>query len=146
MVFSLSLMLIFIPFCSFIVGANLSKSFHIDLEGESLNPPIRALVAIFVIRFVLWSTISIPIVYYLAVGTNLLPEDPLIWWCMILIPIGPPAMILSTLMEVVNVKQREKLMVARTLAFMYSITPVISFAVVAALKVCEVALEKKGKI
>ncbi|KAF9446978.1 hypothetical protein P691DRAFT_672431 [Macrolepiota fuliginosa MF-IS2] len=129
----------------FIVGANISQSFQMDATGESPNPPKKALIAIFAIRFVFWSLISLPLVYYLAAETNVLPKDPIIWWCLILIPIGPPAMILSTLLEVIGVGQRGKFMVARTLAFMYCITPIISLVVVGALKVCEIALEKKGR-
>lgn len=84
------------------------------------------------------------IIYWLVIYTNLLPYDPILWWCMILIPIGPPAMTLSTLVDVINVGQAGKNMLARTLAFMYAVTPIMSLSVVVALRVCEFAMEKRG--
>ncbi|KAJ3567529.1 hypothetical protein NP233_g6302 [Leucocoprinus birnbaumii] len=127
-----------------IVGAKLSRSFERHSNQESSNPPAKALIVILVIRFVLWSFISVPFIYCLALYTDLLPADPVMWWCMILIPVGPPAMTLSTLVDVINVGESDKNMVARTLAFMYGVTPVMSLAVVAALKACVVVMEKKG--
>ncbi|KAF5359233.1 hypothetical protein D9756_002863 [Leucocoprinus leucothites] len=128
----------------FIVGAKLSRSFEADSLSEPSSPPAKALVAIFAIRFVLWSFLSVLIIYWLVLHTALLPQDPVMWWCMIIMPIGPPAMTLSTLVDIINVGEGGRNMVARTLAFMYGVTPVMSLSVVVALRACEIAMEKKG--
>lgn len=84
------------------------------------------------------------VIYWFAIHTKILPNDPILWWCLILMPIGPPAMTLSTLVDVINLGPEGKDMMARTLAFMYAVTPVMSFSVVVALRVCEIAMEKRG--
>lgn len=54
-------------------------------------------------------------------------------------PIGPPGMILSTLLEVSNAERGTKMMVARMLAYAYVVTPVMALAVVGALRATEAA-------
>ncbi|CCX33948.1 membrane transport protein-domain-containing protein [Pyronema domesticum] len=126
----------------FVVGTKLSDSLT---SKKSANPPKKALAVIFMVRFVFWALVSIPTIYMLAVKTNLLGDDPMLWWAMMLQPIGPPAMILSSLVEVAGVGQTAKMKVARTLTYAYIITPIIFAAVVGALKACEAVLDKRGQ-
>lgn len=69
----------------------------------------------------------------------------MLWYSMMVMPVGPPAMILSALLEVIGAGHTGKLMVARTLAVMYGVTPVFSFAVAGSLKACELALKKSAE-
>jgi len=66
-----------------------------------------------------------------------------------LMPVGPPAMILSTLIEVAGLKgknkQQSQMQVARMLGWMYVISPVMGGVVLGALKVCEAAMKKTGQ-
>ena len=56
-------------------------------------------------------------------------------------PIGPPALILSVLLETMSAEPRSKMMVARVLAYSYLATPLMSFAVVGALYAAKTAQE-----
>ncbi|KXN82122.1 hypothetical protein AN958_03176 [Leucoagaricus sp. SymC.cos] len=128
----------------FTVGAKLSHSFQAETLQGSPRPPLKALLSIFAIRFVVWSAVSLSVIYWVVVKTSWLPQDPILWWCLIMIPIGPPAMTVSILVDVIGVDEIGRNLVARTLANMYIVTPAISFPVVAALKLCEILMEMKG--
>lgn len=64
--------------------------------------------------------IAIPSVYYLAVTTTWLGDDPMVWFVMMLMPVGPPAMMLSALMELKGAPDAEKMAVARVLTVSHS--------------------------
>ncbi|KAF8542747.1 hypothetical protein BDD12DRAFT_937354 [Trichophaea hybrida] len=98
----------------FVVGTKLSDSLMIPKGSSSPRPPKRAIAVIFLIRFV-----------------QLLGNDPMLWWSMILL-------------EVAGVGKTAKMKVARTLAYAYVVTPIMFVAVVDALKVCEAILDKVG--
>jgi len=127
----------------FVVGSKLSDSLTPPKHLPSPNPPKKAVAAIFAIRFIFWGLVSIPLVYLVAAKTHLLDADPMLWWSLMLMPIGPPAMILSSLAEVAGVGQHGKMMVARTLAYFYVVTPIMSLAVVASLRACEMILDER---
>lgn len=98
---------------SFIVGSKLSDSFNARHDESSSEPPKRAVIFIIVIRFFIWTIISIPLVYLLVTRTQLLGDDQVLWWSLMLMPIGPPALILSVLLETVSAEPRSKMMLAR---------------------------------
>ncbi|KAF9009476.1 hypothetical protein BDQ17DRAFT_1397775 [Cyathus striatus] len=127
------------------------------------KPGKAGLAFVFFIRFMFWTLVSIPFIYLLAAKTSILSNDPMLWFSMMLMPVGPPAMILSTLVEVSADKgkdtneneedgdsngngrmQNEKMVVARILTYMYIITPVMFLAVVAALRTTEMLIDIKG--
>ncbi|KAF8249229.1 hypothetical protein K440DRAFT_598944 [Wilcoxina mikolae CBS 423.85] len=128
----------------FVVGTKLSDSLT-PKGSASPRPPKRAIAVIFLIRFVFWGAVSIPTIYILATKTKLLGNDPMLWWSMMLQPIGPPAMILSSLVEVAGVGKTAKMKVARTLTYAYVVTPIMFVAVVGALKACEAILDKRAE-
>lgn len=118
----------------FVVGSELYQS--LDSKKEVGPIPKRGLGAVFVVRFVLWpayvpryhprahsavsrrltkSRISIPTVYALANHTSLLRNDPMVWFVMMLMPVGPPAMMLSALMQLKKAPESDKMAVARML-------------------------------
>ncbi|KAA8913486.1 auxin efflux carrier [Sphaerosporella brunnea] len=128
-----------------VVGSKLSDSLTPPRGAPNPNPPIMAIVVIFTIRFVFWGIASVPIVYFLASKTQVLGGDPMLWWSMMLMPVGPPAMIISSLVEVAGVGQTGKMMVARTLSYAYTVSPIMFLPVVAATKACEMVLDQRGQ-
>lgn len=86
--------------------------------------------------------ISIAIIYALATKTQVLDADPMLWFSMMLMPTGPPAMILVALSDVNGSPEMEKMAIAKFLTVMYGITPFICFAVVGSLKATEAAIKK----
>lgn len=69
----------------FVVGSKLSDSLTTKPDEPSPRPPKTALAVIFVIRFIFWGLISIPLIYLLATKTRLLSDDPMLWWSMMLV-------------------------------------------------------------
>jgi hypothetical protein len=88
------------------------------------------------------NSISIAIIYALATKTEVLDADPMLWFAMMLMPTGPPAMILVALSDVNGSPDLEKMAIAKFLTVMYGITPLICFAVVGSLKATEAAMKK----
>jgi len=101
--------------------------------------------------------ISIPLIWAIASKTKLLDADPMLWFSMMLMPTGPPAMILVALTDVMGAAETVKMTVAKFLTvssyvhsipltnmqqISYAITPMICFAVVGALKATEAAMER----
>lgn len=65
--------------------------------------------------------IAIPSVYFFVNNTKLLGNDPMLWFAMMLMPVGPPAMMLSALMEIKGSPEPEKMAVARVLTVTISV-------------------------
>ena len=61
------------------------------------------------------SSISISVIYLLASHTNLLDADPILWFTMMLMPTGPPAMKLTALADVSGSTEMEKMSIAKFL-------------------------------
>ena len=60
-------------------------------------------------------SISISIVFLLATHTSLLDADPILWFAMMLMPTGPPAMKLTALADVSGSNETEKMSIAKFL-------------------------------
>ena len=58
---------------------------------------------------------SIPFIYALATKTGVLDNDPMLWFAMMLMPCGPPAMILVALSDVNGSPEEEKMAIAKLL-------------------------------
>ncbi|EKM77880.1 hypothetical protein AGABI1DRAFT_60805 [Agaricus bisporus var. burnettii JB137-S8] len=129
----------------FVVGSKLSDSLDVPPHIPPPRPPRNAVIVIMITRFLVSALMSIGIIYLLAVKTNLLGHDPVLWWSMMLMPIGPPALVLVVLQEVTGVEQRGKMMMARVLAYNYLATPLMAFAIVLALRTTEAALELRSQ-
>lgn len=83
--------------------------------GDSSRIPRRAITIIFLVRLVAWPAVSISLIYGLAKHTNLLGDDPILWFSMMLMPAGPPALVISGLAEVAQGSEMEKMAIAKTL-------------------------------
>ena len=148
-----------------VVGVKLSSSMRKMKRGEdSGTVPWIPLIFVTIMRFVIWPVISIAVIYGLASRTGVLDADPILWFVMMLMPTGPPAMKLTALADVSGSNESEKMSIAKFLCvsspftkplldtkialwltknlrqIMYTISPLICFTVVGALKACKAAM------
>lgn len=104
----------------FIVGCKLGVMFERMMakgagQGVSGRIPVKAITTIFLIRLVVWPAPSISLVYGVARKTTLLGDDPMLWFSMMLIPAGPPALVILGLAELAQASESEKMAIAKTL-------------------------------
>lgn len=144
-----------------VVGVKLSSSMRKMKRGEeSGRVPWTPLVFVTIMRFIIWPAISISVIYALASRTNLLADDPILWFAMMMMPTGPPAMKLTALADVSGSGESEKMSIAKFLCvsgtsvhpmmwsraepmagqIMYTISPLICFTVVGSMKACQAAM------
>lgn len=67
------------------------------------------------------SRISISLIYGLAKHTGLVRDDPVLWFSLMLMPAGPPALVISGFAELAKVSEADKMAVAKTLAVRWPI-------------------------
>ncbi len=77
--------------------------------------PWLTITYILLIRFVVWPIISIASIYGLASRTDVLGSDPMLWFAMMLMPTGPPAMKLITLVQISNSDPEDESSIAKIL-------------------------------
>ncbi|KAH9831686.1 DNA replication ATP-dependent helicase/nuclease dna2 [Teratosphaeria destructans] len=124
-----------------VVGVKLSQALLKLKKGEaSGRVPWLPMTIITLIRFVLWPAISISVVYALASKTGVLGDDPILWFAMMLMPVGPPAMKLTALADVSGADEEQRMGIAKFLTISYAISPLICFSVVGALKASQAAV------
>lgn len=122
-----------------VIGLKLGQSLTKMRKGEgSGSVPWRLLLSVSLIRFVIWPLISIAFIGMLASKTGWLSSDPILWFALMLMPIGPPALKIMALAEVETDDEEEKMSIAKFLTFSYIITPFISLSVVGSLRVCQI--------
>ncbi|KAF7894373.1 uncharacterized protein EAF01_009824 [Botrytis porri] len=128
-----------------VVGAGVSlysavtKTSEKGKGKEPTGTPWFTTFYVLAVRFAIWPFISTGIIYYLAKNTNWVGEDPMLWFSMMFMPLGPPAVKLITMVEVSDAKEEDQHKVAKLLAISYAISPVMCFAVVGSLSACEAA-------
>lgn len=71
---------------------------------------------VLLVRFAIWPVISTGIIYYLAKNTNWVGEDPMLWFSMMFMPLGPPAVKLITMVEVSDACEEDQHKIAKLLA------------------------------
>ena len=127
---------------TFVVGTKLSSSMRKMKRGEESGlVPWKTVILITVIRFVVWPVLSIFIIYLLVSRTSVLAADPILWFCMMLIPTGPTAMKLTALADVSGSSENEKMSIAKFLSITYAFSPLVCFTVAGALKACHAAMD-----
>lgn len=100
-----------------VVGAKLSSSMRKMKRGEdSGTVPWIPLVFVTTMRFIVWPAISIAFIYLIASRTNVLDDDPMLWFVMMLMPTGPSAMKLTALADVSGSSEEEKMSIAKFLS------------------------------
>lgn len=106
-----------------VVGVKLSSSMRKMKRGEdSGHVPWVPLVFVTIMRFIIWPAISISVIYALASRTTVLDADPILWFVMMLMPTGPPAMKLTALADVSGSNENEKMSIAKFLCVSAAIT------------------------
>ncbi|EXJ83341.1 hypothetical protein A1O1_06962 [Capronia coronata CBS 617.96] len=83
--------------------------------SKSTKLPWLTVTYILVIRFIIWPIASIGLIHALAARTNILGSDPMLWFTMMLMPTGPPAMKLITLVQVSDSTDEDEMNIAKLL-------------------------------
>ncbi|KAL8693020.1 MAG: hypothetical protein Q9218_002077 [Villophora microphyllina] len=103
-----------------VVGVKLSKCLRKMKRGEqSGSIPWLPSTIVLLMRFVIWPCISISVIYLLATRTRVLPYDPILFFAMMLMPTGPPAMALSSLSDCNDSSDEEKMAISKFLIVAY---------------------------
>ncbi|KAK8042700.1 hypothetical protein PG994_013183 [Apiospora phragmitis] len=140
---------IFVPLPVVIAGVSLYSSLEGAGGGSSSNRqgqgaakskfPRATVIFILFVRFILWTGVSIGIIYGLA-SKGLLGDDPMLRFAMMLMPVGPPATKLIAMVQVSGAEEGEEDSIAKLLTISYLISPVLSFTVVGGLMASRASL------
>ncbi|KAF1950456.1 hypothetical protein CC80DRAFT_227280 [Byssothecium circinans] len=135
---------LFVPLPLIVAGISLYTSY---LESQKPSPssgqaprtPVLTTLFILVVRFVIWPLVSVAAIYLVIKnGKNrILGDDPMLWFTMMLMPTGPPAMKLITMIQVSDAGDDDERAIAKILTISYIVSPVLAFTVVGALRVCQ---------
>ena len=108
--------ILFVPLPLVVAGVSLYLSTK-RVEGANSNggTPWLTTLFILVIRFALWPVVSISIIYALARNTDIVGTDPMMWFAMMLMPCGPPAMKLITMVQVSDADEEDEQKIAKLL-------------------------------
>lgn len=107
---------LFVPLPVVVAGVSLYTSWHeARRSSENRTLPWITVSFILAVRFIVWPVASIALVYALASRTNILGDDPMLWFTMMLMPTGPPAMKLITLIQVSNAEEEDEKNIAELL-------------------------------
>ncbi|KAK8106262.1 hypothetical protein PG999_009621 [Apiospora kogelbergensis] len=110
-------------------------------KSSNKQPSATATVGfILFVRFVLWTGVSIGVVYGLASLTGLLGDDPMLRFAMMLMPVGPSATKLIAMVQVSGAGESEEASIAKLLTTSYLISPILSFTVVGSLMASQASL------
>jgi predicted permease len=118
---------VFVPLPVVVAGVSLYLSMQPkknDGQAPKAGTPWLTTLFILVIRFAVWPVMSIGIIYLLASKTDVVSDDPMLWFAMMLMPTGPPAMKLITMIQVSGATEEDEQKVAKLLTVCYPfITP-----------------------
>ncbi|KAJ3545563.1 hypothetical protein NM208_g2450 [Fusarium decemcellulare] len=127
---------LFVTLQVIIVGIKLSHSLRrMKRDDKNSNSiPWKLLLLIILIRLILWPVLSILFIRTLLDHTNVLGEDPVLWFALMMMPTGPPAMKLLAMAEADEADEDDKMAISQILMITYAISPLMSLSVVASLK------------
>ncbi|KIW73906.1 hypothetical protein PV04_01986 [Phialophora macrospora] len=138
---------LFVPLPVVVAGVSLyaamkeARNSSSDTSAERAKKmPWVTVAFIMLIRFVVWPAGSIYLVYLVAKEGTILGSDPMLWFAMMLMPTGPPAMKLITLIQVSDAEEEDERNIAKLLTISYLISPILSFTVVGALQAAKAAI------
>lgn len=99
-----------------VVGVKLSKAIRALKTGEDDSTiPWGPFFIVSAIRLVIWPLISVPLFYGLAAKTNWLDDDPILWFSLMIMAAGPPAMKITALADVSGAGEEEKMSISKFL-------------------------------
>ncbi|KAF2832518.1 hypothetical protein CC86DRAFT_401285 [Ophiobolus disseminans] len=136
---------LFVPLPLIVAGISLYTSYQESKEGDQSRTaiPVATTAFILVVRFILWPVVSIGVIYAIVHrdGMNgILGSDPILWFAMMLMPTGPPAMKLITMVQVSDAGPDDERRIAKILTISYIISPVLALTVVGALRASQAAM------
>lgn len=136
---------LFVPLPLIVAGISLYTSYQEEKQdGESRTSVPKATTAfILVIRFIIWPLLSISVIYALVHKSGrdgILGSDPMLWFAMMLMPTGPPAMKLITMVQVSDAGVDDERRIAKILTISYVISPILAITVVGALRASQAAI------
>jgi predicted permease len=110
---------VFVPLPVVVAGVSLYLSMQAARSGAAQNPnsntPWTTTLFVLVIRFLIWPVASIGIIYSLAKHTDILGQDPMLWFTMMLMPTGPSAMKLITMVQASDADEEDEHKIAKLL-------------------------------
>nr|KAK5438417.1 hypothetical protein LTR18_008939 [Exophiala xenobiotica] len=124
---------LFITLQVVVVGVSLSSSLRKMKRGEQKALPWAPTLLILVVRLVLWPVLSIAIIWGLCTKTNVMSQDPILWFAMMIMPAGPPAMKLVAMADVSGADEDDKMTISKILTLSYAASPIMALTVVGAL-------------
>lgn len=138
---------IFVPLPIVVAGVSLYTAFEeshnkkksADDSEQPAKLPKLTVGYILLVRFVLWSVISIAVIYGLA-SAGVLGSDPMLWFAMMMMPAGPPATKLIAMVQVSQTGGDDEAMIAKLLTVSYLVSPILSFTVVGSLTASKACL------
>lgn len=137
---------LFVPLPLIVAGISLYTSYQESKQtsgGHSTHVPWLTTLFILFVRFVVWPVMSIGLIYAIVKSEGrdgLLGNDPMLWFTMMLMPTGPPAMKLITMVQVSDAGVDDERRIARILTISYVVSPILAFTVVGALRASEAAI------
>ncbi|KAF2655453.1 hypothetical protein K491DRAFT_692914 [Lophiostoma macrostomum CBS 122681] len=137
---------LFVPLPLIVAGISLYTSYKEAKQADSESSeslPWLTTAFILVVRFVIWPAFSISVIYAIVKSEKrggLLGDDPMLWFTMMLMPTGPPAMKLITMVQVSDAGIEDERKIAKILTVSYIISPLLAFTVVGALKASQAAI------
>ncbi|KAH0830856.1 auxin efflux carrier superfamily [Fonsecaea pedrosoi] len=136
---------LFVPLPVVVAGVSLytamQEARQASREGQKTqHMPWLTVTFIMVVRFVLWPAASIYFIFLVASKSTVLGPDPMLWFAMMLMPTGPPAMKLITLVQVSDAEEEDERNIAKLLTISYLISPILSFTVVGGLRAAQAAI------
>ncbi|KAF2683002.1 hypothetical protein K458DRAFT_369138 [Lentithecium fluviatile CBS 122367] len=138
---------LFVPLPLIVAGMSLYSSYQESRQtsegGQRTSIPLATTAFILVVRFVVWPVLSISLIYLVVKSEGrggLLGDDPMLWFTMMLMPTGPPAMKLITMIQVSDAGVEDERRIAKILTISYIVSPILAFTVVGALKASQAAI------
>lgn len=136
---------LFVPLPLIVAGISLYTSYQDEKTdgGAKTSIPKATTAFILVVRFVLWPLFSIGVIYAIADKAGrggLLGDDPMLWFAMMLMPTGPPAMKLITMVQVSDAGIEDERRIAKILTISYVISPILAITVVGAMKASQATI------
>ncbi|PSN72118.1 hypothetical protein BS50DRAFT_544479 [Corynespora cassiicola Philippines] len=137
---------LFVPLPLIVAGISLYTSYQDAKQGDGntrTTLPWLTTVFILVVRFAVWPVISIGVIYALVKNggkDGILGSDPMLWFAMMLMPTGPPAMKLITMVQVSDAGVDDERRMAKILTVSYIVSPLLAFTVVGALRASEAVI------
>ncbi|RMD41128.1 hypothetical protein DV735_g3995, partial [Chaetothyriales sp. CBS 134920] len=127
-----------------VVGVSLYSALHKMVRGEDSGAMSwGSIIFVFLVRFAVWPAIAVAVIYTVASRTAWLDNDPILWFAMMLMPTGPPAIKLVALADVSGAEVTVKMILSKLLVISYALSPVMAFTVVAALNASEAAIHTR---